>query len=381
MFVDFMSENGSLTGNIANQLQTRESRFDPGILRPFINNKGQKCVTLQRGPAAGQTLTIKELMNEGYWNPIYNATSLRKAEWEEMDKRLILTARPRLRAWGDLEKSNVYSIDGMSKSMLEHETQSDPGEAMVDMDGLSDGKNDATVFQMEGLPLPIVHADFYFSLRKLNTSRNGGQPIDYSMAEACARRVAESIEKTTIGTLTGITYGAGQYGGYGRTSKVYGYTNFPSRITKTDLTVPTGSNPEATVNDVLSMRSLLYANNMFGPYMVYHSTDWDQFMDNDYARLGGNNPSQTLRNRIRSIEGILDVRRLDYLTSSTNPYTLLVIQMSSDVARAVRGLSMTTVQWESKGGLQLNFKVMAIMVPQLRADYYGHCGICHGTTS
>ena len=58
-----------------------------------------------------------------------------------------------------------------------------------------------------------------------------------------------------------------------------------------------------------------------------------------------------------------------------------IVQMTSDVARAVVGMDITTVQWESKGGMQLNFKVMCINVPQIRADFYGNCGILHATTS
>ena len=59
-----------------------------------------------------------------------------------------------------------------------------------------------------------------------------------------------------------------------------------------------------------------------------------------------------------------------------HPFRLIMIQMNSEVARAVNGMDITTIQWETVGGLQLNFKVMCIQVPQLRADFYGNCGIC-----
>jgi len=58
-----------------------------------------------------------------------------------------------------------------------------------------------------------------------------------------------------------------------------------------------------------------------------------------------------------------------------------MVQMTSDVARAINGMPITTVQWESAGGMRLNFKVMAIQVPQIRSDYDGNSGICHATTS
>ena len=97
-------------------------------------------------------------------------------------------------------------------------------------------------------------------------------------------------------------------------------------------------------------------------------------LDGDYSEAKGDN---TLRDRIKKIDGIQDVRTLDYLTG----YTLLLIQMTSDVIREVVGMDFTTVQWESQGGMQVNFKVMCIMVPQLRADYNGNTGIVHGTAA
>ena len=71
-----------------------------------------------------------------------------------------------------------------------------------------------------------------------------------------------------------------------------------------------------TLADFLACRKQLQDNLFYGPYMVYHSTDWDQWLDNDYARLGGNNASMTLRDRLKAIDGIEDVKRLDFLTST-----------------------------------------------------------------
>ncbi len=370
-------------GPVAEQLAG--CRFDPGLLRPYIDSKGQRCVTVntgrigQDGKPIYEKRTIAEMINNGITSPVFNATSLRKEEWIMLDTAVVRAARQRLRAWSDLAAANTFGgFNGMAKTILEHETMSDPGEAIVDMDGLTEGRTDSPKYQLEGVPLPITHSDFYFSSRRLATSRNSGTPIDVTMAEAAGRRVAEMIEKTLIGTETGITYGGSNSLSYGRTSAVYGYTNFPSRLTKTDLTTPTGSNPEAIVQDILEMRDSLYSNNFFGPFMLYHSTGYDIYLDNDYFRTGGTSVTRTLRERIQSIEGIAGVRRLDYLSSG---YVLIMVQMTSDVARAINGMDLTTIQWESRGGMQVNFKVLAIQVPQLRADFSGKCGILHGTTS
>lgn len=407
MFVDYIL-NGQGHGSVAEALHGM--RFDPGMLRPYIDDSGHKCVTINSGKMKYDPQTkmrlpiyekvrIQDLRANGIDSPVFNATSLRKEEWLQLDQVVLRAARFRLRAWADLAAANGFGgFNGMSKMILEHETMSDPGEAVVDMDGLTEGRTDAPQFQLQGLPLPITHADFWFSSRRLAVSRNTGTPLDTTMGEAAGRRVAEMVEKTTIGMKTGVTYGGAstQQGGYGRTSSVYGYINFPNRLTKTNLHAPTGSNASTILNDVLAMRDQLYANKFYGPFMLYHSNDWDQYMDNDYILTGGNVATQTLRERLKSIEGIMDVRRLDMFfgnqpASSTGPGTdvdasikttrLLMVQMTPDVARAVNGMDITTIQWESVGGMRLNFKVLCIQVPQLRADFYGNCGILDATTS
>lgn len=342
--------------------------MDVSVLRPYVAEDGQSYVTVNQEP---QLIT--------------NAATLRKDEWARFDSAVIRAARQRLRAWNDVSNmAGTYGgFNGMGTMVLEHETMSDPGEAHVNFDGIVEGNADQPLFQLEGLPLPITHCDFYFSARRLAISRNMGTPVDSAMAEAAGRRVAEQVEKTLIGTATGLTLSPTNVAEYGATPKVYGMTNYPDRVTKSDVTAPTatGWDPATTLGDVLDMLDSLYDNNFYGPFMLYHSTDWTQYMDGDYYRLetsGAVAPTKTLRNRLREIDGITDVRRLDFLT---NTFTLLLVQMTPDVIRAVNGLNMTTVQWETQGGMRVNFKVMAIHVPQIRSDYGGNCGIAHGTTS
>jgi hypothetical protein len=69
--------------------------------------------------------------------------------------------------------------------------------------------------------------------------------------------------------------------------------------------------------------------------------------------------------------------------------SLLLVQMTGDVCRAVDGLAPTTVQWEEQGGALIKFKVMTIRVPDIRSQFIRTsttvtdrvCGIVHGTTA
>ncbi|MDB4786199.1 DUF6260 family protein [bacterium] len=399
MFIDNASvdmiNNGSM-GEFS-EMVTGTS-FDPGVLRPYINEKGRKIIDIKTGVMKNKkdksgsiifnkkgepeqyeekkAVPVDHAVLNGIHSPVFNATlALRKDEWQMLDRAVVKTARQRMRAYGDLRAANTFGgFDGFMKMILEHETMSDPGEALVDMDSLSEGRSDAPKYTLEGLPLPITHSDFFFSSRRMAISRNSGTPLDSTMAEASARRVGEAIEKTTIGTQTGMTYGT--TADYGRTPTVYGYTNFTDRNTKTDMTAPDGTNGTTILTDWLALRDLLYDANMFGPYMCYVSSDYDEFLDNLFSTT---EPSAgTLRSRLLQVEQFSGIRRLDFLTDT---FTVIMVQMTSDVARAVNGMEPTTVQWETKGGSQLNFKVMAIQVPQLRADFSGNCGIAHGTTA
>src|SRR3989304_760800 len=339
MFQDFIL-NGQANGPVADTLAG--VRFDPGLLRPYllpVDGRNLPAFTINTGRiktdekgrlvSVYQQVLAEDLSKRGINSPVTNATSLRKEDWIHLDQGVILAARQSLRAWAYLAAANTFSFPGMSKLTLEYEAQADVGEAVVDYDGLTQGRNDAPLYKLRSLPLPITHSDFEFSERRLAVSRNTATPLDTTMAEAAGRRVAEMVEKTTIGVETGSSYGYQSTGVTAHDSSigstVYGYTNYPHRATKTNMVTPTSSNPNSTVDDVLAMRSSLYSNKFYGPFMVYHSTDWDQFLDNDYAFVNGTdygvNPSVTLRERLRKIEGIQDVRRLDFLHSI---YTMLL---------------------------------------------------------
>lgn len=395
--------NGRAHGEVAERFA--DINYEPGILRPYIDKNNKRVCAINTGEfkprrtAEGQlvrnkrtnevimdpvreVVLLKDLWDQGIHDPVHNATSLRKDDWVRLDTAVLRAARARLKAWADLSAASSYGgFNGMATMILEQEAVSDPGEAMVDMEMLSDGRHDAPRFIRDGLPLPITYSSFWYSKRRLMVSGNKGTPLNLYSAEAAGRRVAEMVEKTLIGVVAGMTYGDATEYNRG-TSKVYGYTNFPDRNVYNSLTVPTGSNPEATVADVLRMREILYADNQYGPFIIYTSNDWDLYLDNDYARLGGNNATMTLRNRLRQIDGVKDIRRLDYLTpTNSHAFTMIMVSMTSETAEAVNGMDLTTVQWESHGGAKLHFRVMCIQVPRLKSDYLGQCGILHARTA
>jgi len=344
--------NGQAQGTVATTLLA--SNFDVAALRPWIGRDGRHYIARnQSGKLIAEPL------------PVANAT-LRKDEWKILDEAVVAAAKERLRVIADLRGAGLSYVipNGMGKTVLETEKQSDITAATISMDPARESEGDRPEYDIENLPLPVIHKDFYFNARQIAASRNGGSPLDTTMAQLAARKVSEEAEKLALGVSSSFAYGGGT---------IYGLTNFPSRITKS-LTSPTASSwtPQTLVSEILQMRQASEDRHHYGPWVLYNSPAWDQYLDDDYSAQKGDN---TLRQRIEAINGIVGVRTADYLTG----YQLILVQQTSDVIRVVIGMDITTVQWETQGGMRLNFKVMAIMVPQLRADFNGNTGIVHGS--
>jgi hypothetical protein len=110
----------------------------------------------------------------------------------------------------------------------------------------------------------------------------------------------------------------------------------------------------------------------FGPFTLYLAGIWSQYMGQDYVT----NYPKTLRSRVMELAEIDDIIIADYL-SNTN-YDVVMLEKTTDNARLVIGMDITTVMWDTLGGLQKNFKIMSIIVPQVRSDQNGNMGLVHG---
>jgi len=345
--------NGQSYGSVAAALMAHN--FDPSALRPWIGTDGRHYLTANQ---EGKPVALPA--------PVANAT-LRKEEWQLLDTAIVAAAKERLRVVADLRGAGLeFNIpNGLGKTVLQTENVGDITNARISMDPAVAGEADRPKYDIVNLPLPVIHKDFYFSARQIATSRNLGASLDTTMAELAARRVAEEAEKLVLGTASSFTYGGGT---------IYGFKNFPSRITHTITAATTsGWTPATLVREVLAMRQKSINKFHYGPWVLYNSPKWDQYLDDDYSAAKGDN---TLRQRLQAISGIQDVRTADFLGDT---WDLFLVQMTSDVVRMVVGMDVTTVQWETMGGMQVHFKVMAILVPQLRADANGNTGIVHGS--
>lgn len=342
------------SGNIAQRLLA--TNCDPDALRPMWGsgvNKNRSFIRQRRMTANGE---YKDVMV-----PVANAnTLLRKDEWIKMDEAVTKVARQEMRLWADLVASGAtYSIpDGMGVTSLMHEKQSDTNAATISMDGLRRGNRDRPEYSKVVIPCPIIHKDCNFGIRDIMASRRGNTPLDITSIEQATVKVTQLVEQLTAGS-TSFTYSAGAAYGSGT---IQGYANFTDRLTKTFTSPATaGWIPATTVNEVLDAVLSLSNVAQYGPFMLYHAPTWDKYLDDDYSMAKGDN---TLRDRLKKISVITDVRRANYLSN----YDMVFVALGkSQVAQAVTGMALNVVQWETEGGMEVHYKVMCIMFPRLRS--------------
>ena len=347
--------NGQAHGSVAARLLS--CGFNANALRPWVGRDGRSYITQN---SRGKSVAVPLIGN--------TAATLRKDEWKLLDEAVVGVARQRLRIVSALRGAGLqYTIpQGMGKTVLETQTQTDITDAEMHMDPAVPTEQDRPHFDLTTLPLPVIHKDFSFSAREIAVSRNGGSPLDVTGAELATRKVAEAAEKLTLGVSSTYKFGGGT---------IYGLINYPNAITTVTLTAPTATawTPEDTVEEVLAMRQASQDALHYGPWMLYNSPAWDQYLDRDYNTTSG----KTLRARLSEISNIRGVETADYMGSG---FKMVLVQQTSDVVRMVVGMDVTTVQWESMGGLRVHFKVMAILVPQVRCDSNSNTGIVYATT-
>ena len=326
--------------------------------------KSKASVDSIHGGVAHGSVASALLASEMNANALRTNGTLRKDEWKAMDETVVEISRKRLVGVSDLvSRGLVYNIDGLASTVLETENMSDMDAAQIDMDGATESKNDRLKFGIGYLPLPIIHRGFNINTRVLNASRNRGQSLDTLQAGVAAKKVAELTEEILFTGADSYKFGEGI---------VYGYTDFPQR-----KTVALASNWDASgktgaqiLADVLSMKQTSINAKHYGPWIVYVPTAYDTVLDADYSSAKGD---ISIRQRILETDGVEDIKVADSLTANN----VVMVELTPETVRMVIGMQPTTIEWETKGGLVMNFKVMTIMVPQLRADQDNNCGIIH----
>ncbi len=353
--IDFLGNSGTGQGELASHV-LGTGRLDPGAMRPYVAKEdGQGYVTVYTGgdPMKPENYQVR---------PQANAT-LRRDEWKQLDSAVLKISETRLNGVQDLISAGLtFNLNGMGTTVLEYHTMSNAMSADLTMDAITRGQGDRPTFTTNYIPLPIIHVDYEINARVLEVSRRLGNPLDTTSAERAGRKVAEKLESMLF-TDTSYSYGNGT---------IYSYVNEPNRnlVTLSQNWDASGKTGLEIITDVLAMKQSSITALHYGPWALYIPTDYETKMDEDYSTAKGSN---TIRQRILAIEGVNSVKIIDTLPDDT----VLMVQMTSDVVRLVRGMGIQNVEWQTEGRMVTKYKVMTIQVPQIRADVDGNSGIVH----
>lgn len=312
----------------------------------------------------GMGMTVQQLLlgNNFNVNALRTEAVLRKDEWVHYDSAVINVARQRLVGIADLIENNLtYNVpNALGVTSVEYEKASDIADASISMSGVTDGGNTRMAFDIDSVPLPIIHRDFQVNIRALEASRRNGTRLDTTQASVAARKVSEKVEQMLFAGAAQINIGG---------KKIYGYTTAPSRNTGSVTASWASATGEQIVTDVNRMIDAAAGDNMYGPFALYLPVSVFNRLGNDYKA----NSDKTILQRIKEISGIQIVKP-SYNLSGTN---IMLVQLSADTVDLIDGLQPTIVQWDSHGGMVVNFKVMAIMAPRIRSDYEDRSGLVH----
>lgn len=318
----------------------------------------------QNGPIGSGSVAARLLANGMNVSSLRTNDTLTHEEWLLIDKTVVQVGRQRLSGVADLISAglSVPITNAMGTTVVQHQTGSDMDAAEVNMDAVTRANKDRQEFSTVSVPLPVTHKEFSFNIRHLEASRRDGVGLDVSQAGLAARLVAEQQENTLFNGA-GITFGGGT---------VYGYTNFPDRTTGT---IPldwaaVGTTGVQVLADVQKMVADASVDSHYGPFNLYVPGDVSGKLGEDYSTAKGNN---TVGERILQIPSIQKVSISDKL-ASTNA---VLVQMTPDSVDLLDGIQMTTVQWDTDGGMQVHFKVLSIMAPRIKSDHGGKSGVVH----
>lgn len=290
---------------------------------------------------------------EAMYRALVENAVLREDATRQIEEALLGVARRDLVAVADLRAAGLVAmLNNIGITTYEYDRVSPVGEATQSMSILNLGDRDLVTFARTAIPVPVTASQFEMDARLQAAGGNIGEPVSLTNVEEHTRAVAEKLEDTLVNG-SDVVLGS---------NTLPGYINFGSRE---QITLSAGAWTSATgfaaaTADVLNARAALRDNGFTGPYIFYIPSNWDLVIDEDYTTLKGD---RTLRERLLAIDGISQVKVLPALPSDN----ALLVQMTRSVVQAAIAQDITTVTWDSFGGLATNWAILAVMTFALKA--------------
>jgi len=288
-----------------------------------------------------------------------NAT-LPKGAWVAMDSAVLEVAGQRLNGIADLQSRNLtrdLRSGGLGILYDYWQTMSEGGDAEQSMSGITAGAENTLDFDEQAIPLPITFVDFRIPIRKLIAMQQYGTPFDTTMVSQATRKVIEKLEDVLF---NGSSVRVG-----GRS--LYGYLDYPYN-NEVGLAGDWHDTPTNIEPDVRLLIAALEADRHYGPYILYvHSEEWNDL------RARQTDIDKTYLDVVKGMAGIEDVKTSDALSAQN----IVLVEMTRETIDLDTAVDIKVVEWDTHGGMQSNFKVMAVVAPRVKSDYDNRCGVAY----
>jgi len=286
-------------------------------------------------------------------------TLLHKDEWELLDRRVIQISANVMNAIADLQALGLTTqLGGLGVLISQYEQVSDMTDANVNMAVETDDEEDRLNFPLVGVPVPIISKGFRIDARSLAATRRNGGALDTTHVDTATRKVAEKLEEIFFLGSAVVQRGL----------------SIPGVLTHASRNVVSGGASWGTATNVypnvLAMVAAQQGDNFYGPYRLYLNPA--QYIQTFALNA---NTSQPIVESIMRLPGFGpgSVKASSYVTAGQ----AVLINMTSDVVDLAIGQDIVPVEWETKGGLVVMYKVLCAEIPRIKSDAAGRSGIAH----
>jgi hypothetical protein len=299
-------------------------------------------------------------------------STLRKDEWEDLDRMVVDSAKEQLKGVGHLRgRAGLLRSVSIATSLAQYNKMSGAPNANLAMNPLADGERFRVDFTLAGVPIPFSFLDFQLDIRTLTASRMLGEGLDTTQGAEAAYQVGLSWETLLFNGTPAIAIADR----VGTLSTIYGYRTHPDRNTGT----ATGDWGDATngyinaITTIEAMKKALRADRFYGPYWLYvNETSW--------ADLGRVN-TQTDRRVLEIIRADPEIAMVDF-SSRLDSDEVILVDPTPRCVQWVEAAAIRPVEWDEKGGLGTNYRVIGAAAPLIKSAHGNECGVAHysGTT-
>jgi len=302
-----------------------------------------------------------------------NATTLERDEYEDMVDRMISVYQERLNGIRDLRDAGLTRGVSLSSVVTTWQKRTDFTEADISMDGESSSDEDRVTYDVQQTHVPIIHKDFRIAQRELEASRNMGDDLRTGDIAEAARSVTEMAEAMLFqGWDQAVNTARGD------TTKVYGYTSFPDRVTgSASGDWGTASNIRPTILDMIDNLDDNERTPGDSGYWLYLSKNQWQELRRAVDPDGDGNLNLRSRLEENFEDEIGAIRRTPEFALPDGE--LVMVDPSPDVVELAEAEDMQTVEWQSGSGMTNHYKTMLAFAPEFKSDSSGQSGIVHYT--